>query len=224
MAAGPREREQIVHGRASIDELGVGRPTAPHRHDHHRLVSREQPGDTRRDRSLPDALARSDHRDRRSPDRFELWRIEAEIGPLVRDAERERPRRQPEARRRREHGLVRKIEHDIGLKHRDRILERRDERHAVVLSPTQLLRAAHEHRGHHVVRELDQGVPHHRGVVLPVDHGNGPHERDVTSDSIRPVYFSYSKVSVENWMMRSCPWNGWRRQMSTWLPVISTTL
>ena len=43
------------------------------------------------------------------------------------------------------------------------------------------------------------------------DHAS--HPRVVTSCSIRPVYFSYSNVSVENWMIRSCPWNGWRRQI-----------
>ena len=123
-----------------------------------------------------------------------------------------------------EHRLVREIEHDVGRVLEDRRLERGRERHAVLLAAAQLLRATDEHAGDDLLRQLREGVPDHGGVVLPVDHGDRSHERDVTSDSIRPVYFSYSNVSVENWMMRSCPWNGCRRQISTWLPVISITL
>ena len=106
----------------------------------------------------------------------------------------------------------------------DRRLDRSRERDAVLLAAAQLLHAAGEDARQDFVRQLLERVSHHRRIVLTVDHGDGPHDRDVTSDSIRPVYFSYSKVSVENWMIRSCPWNGWRRQISTWLPVISITL
>ena len=61
--------------------------------------------------------------------------------------------------------------------------------------------------------------------MLAVDQRDGAaHPRVVTSRSIRPVYFSYSKVAVENWMIRSCPWNGWRRQIVDVLPVTSITL
>ena len=157
-------------------------------------------------------------------DRLEARRVEPEVGALVRHAERERARARAEARRRPEHGLVGEVENDVGRVLGDRRLERGRERHAVLLAAAQLLGAADEHAGNDLVGQLDESIPDHGGVVLPVDHGDGPHERDVTSDSIRPVYFSYSKVSVENWMMRSCPWKGWRRQISTWLPVISITL
>jgi hypothetical protein len=34
------------------------------------------------------------------------------------------------------------------------------------------------------------------------------HRALVTSLSMRAVYFSYVFVSVENWMIRSWPWNG----------------
>ena len=71
-------------------------------------------------------------------------------------------------------------------------------RHPVLLAATQLLGAADEDAGDDLLRQLDEGVPDHGGVVLPVDHGDRSHERDVTSDTIRPVYFSYSNVSVEN--------------------------
>ncbi len=47
-----------------------------------------------------------------------------------------------------------------------------------------------------------------RVTVVAVDDRHGPHWRVVTSLSIRPVYFSYASVSVENWMIRSCPWYG----------------
>ena len=177
-----------------------------------------------RDGRLADALAGADHGDGRRPDRLEARRLEPEVGPLVRHAERQRARREPESCRRPEHRLVGEIEHDVGRVLGDRLLERRRERHAVLLAAAQLLGAADEDARNDLVGQLHEGIPDHGGVVLPVDHGDGPHERDVTSDSIRPVYFSYSKVSIENWMMRSCPWKGWRRQISTWLPVISITL
>ena len=106
----------------------------------------------------------------------------------------------------------------------DRRFDRGRERDAVALSPAQLLGAADEDAGHDLVRQLVERIPNDRRVMLPVDDGDRPHAREVTSDSIRPVYFSYSNVSAENWMIRSCPWNGCRRQMSTWLPVISITL
>ena len=176
------------------------------------------------DRRLADTLAGADHGDGRRPDRLEARRLEPEVGSLVGHAERERARRQPEAGRRPEHRLVGKVEDDVGRVLGDRLFERACERHAVVLAAAQLLGPADEDARNDLVGQLDESIPDHGGVVLPVDHGDGPHERDVTSDSIRPVYFSYSKVSIENWMMRSCPWKGWRRQISTWLPVISITL
>ena len=67
-------------------------------------------------------------------------------------------------------------------------------------------------------------VPHDRCVVLPVDHDKRSHVREVTSSSIRVVYFSNASVSVENWMIRSCPWNGYLRQTSTCVPSISIRL
>jgi hypothetical protein len=100
----------------------------------------------------------------------------------------------------------------------------RGERDAVLVPHPKLLGAADEVRGDELVRQLLQGGPHDGRVMLPVNERQGPHERDVTSSSIRPVYFSYANVSIENWMIRSCPWNGCFRQMSTWLPESSTTL
>ena len=44
--------------------------------------------------------------------------------------------------------------------------------------------------------------------MLPVDERQAARYQDVTSSSMRAVYFSYARVSVENWMIRSCPWNG----------------
>ena len=224
MAAGAREREQVGHGRSDLDDLGLGRPPAPHRDDDDPPLARQHAGDVAGDGRLADPLAGPDHGHGGRPDRLEARRLEPEVGAFVRHAEREGARGEPEARRRPEHRLVGEVEHDVGGVLGDRLLERGGERNAVVLPAAQLLRAADENARDDLVGQLDESIPDHGGVVLPVDHGNGPHERDVTSDSIRPVYFSYSKVSVENWMMRSCPWNGWRRQISTWLPVISITL
>ena len=75
-----------------------------------------------------------------------------------------------------------------------------------------------------VVRQLLERCADDRRVVLAVDDRERSHERVVTSSSILPVYFSYSNVSSENWMIRSWPWNGCLRQTATWLPVTSTTL
>ena len=88
-------------------------------------------------------------------------------------------------------------------------LDGRLERNAVVLAAAELLRAADEHRGDDEVVELLEGLADDGRVVLAVDdRDRAPHPLVVTSRSIFPVYFSYSNVSVENWMMRSSPWKG----------------
>ena len=86
-----------------------------------------------------------------------------------------------------------------------------DERHAVFLPAgrfAELLGAARDERGDELVGQLGERGADDGDVVLPVDHRNGPQLRDESSPSIRAVYFSKSSVSVENWMIRSCPWNG----------------
>ena len=95
---------------------------------------------------------------------------------------------------------------------------------AVVGAVTKLLGTAEHHRAAELVRQLGERRPHGRGVVLAVDQGQGSHERVVTSPSIRAVYFSNARVFVENWMIRSCPWNGYLRQTSTCWSLISITL
>jgi len=83
------------------------------------------------------------------------------------------------------------------------------ERHAVVLSAAQLLDAADEHRCDDEVVELFERLTDDGRIVLAVDdRDRAPHPLVVTSRSILPVYFSYSNVSVENWMIRSSPWKG----------------
>ena len=79
-------------------------------------------------------------------------------------------------------------------------------------------------RPDHLVRQVAQRIHDHLGVMLPVDQGEGPHFREVTSFSIRAVYFSNSSVSVANWMIFSCPWNGYLRHTSTCVPENSITL
>ena len=152
---------------------------------------------------LPDPLAQADHGERRCRDRLERRRLEAKVGADVRQPERERTRRPQHPLPRPEHRLVGEIDHEIGP---DRV-ELADERDAVILAPADLLRAADEERPDDLVRELRERVPHDRCVVLSVDQDKSSHV-DRTSSSIRAVYFSYVFVSVENWMMRSCPWNG----------------
>ena len=153
-------------------------------------------------------------------------RIEAEVRPLVRDAERQDATRERETLPRPEHRLVREIEHDVGLVPLDRGLDRALERDPIpLIVASELLDATDEHRSHDDVLDLLQGGTDHGWVVLAVhDRDDSPHPLVVTSRSIRPVYFSYSNVSVENWMIRSSPWNGCLREIDTWWPLTSTTL
>lgn len=92
---------------------------------------------------------------------------------------------------------------------REPLVERVDERDAVVLAAAQLLRPADDERDDEVIRQLGQRFADDGCVVLPVDDGQGAAQlREESSPSIRAVYFSNSSVSVENWMIRSWPWNG----------------
>ena len=225
VAPGAGELEQVGHGRPDLDDLGLGR-------------ARRAPSPRRRRAGRARASAPTWPVTAVLPTRFPVP-ITATEGVAIASkrggsSRKSAPSYGTPSARARAASLNRAGGPSTGSSERSSttsgacsaiaVLERGGERHAVVLAAAQLLRAADEHAGDDLVGQLDESIPDHGGVVLPVDHGDGPHERDVTSDSIRPVYFSYSKVSVENWMMRSCPWNGWRRQISTWLPVISITL
>jgi hypothetical protein len=157
----------------------------------------------RRDGGLADALAGPDDRQRRQVERLQPWRLEAEVGADVRQSEHERARREPEALRRRQHRLIGEVNHDVSFDS----VEPVDERDAVVLSSAQLLGAADEQCADELVLQCCERVAHHGRVVLPVDDRNRPHGAR-TSSSMRSVYFSYSRVRVENWMIFSCPWYG----------------
>ena len=68
---------------------------------------------------------------------------------------------------------------------------------------------ADEQRTYDVVRQRLERIAHDRCIVLAVDQDDCPLAHvERTSSSIRVVYFSYVFVSVENWMIRSCSWNG----------------
>ena len=220
-----RELEQRVDVRRDLRHLGLGRAASSHRDDDDLPVACVQPGCVRRDRGLPHPLAGADDPDRGQRERLEHGRVEAKVGADVREAGGEHAAREPEALLRAEHRLVREIDDELRPVLGECAVEIVGEDDSVVRVAAQLLGAAHEVRGDELVRQLLQRRPHDRRVVLPVDQGQGTrHERVVTSSSIRPVYFSYSKVSIENWMIRSCPWKGCLRQTATWLPDTSTTL
>src|SRR5712691_7261775 len=170
------------------------------------------------DRRLADALARSDDRERRQRERLERGRIEPEVGTGVRNAERKHATREPEALWWRHDGLVGQVDDDL------RAVEVAHDRDAVLLSAAQLFRAAGEPHADHVVRQLCEPIANNGGVVLTVDDDDGLHLRAVTSPSMRAVYFSNSSVSTRNWMIFSCPWNGYLRHTSTCVPVNSITL
>ena len=153
-------------------------------------------------------------------------RVEPEVGALVGETEGEHAACERETLGRAEDGLVGEVEHDVRQMPLQRRLDRRLERHAVVLvAATELLDSADQHRGHDVIVDLLERRTHDGRIVLAVDdRHHTSHPLVVTSRSIRPVYFSYSNVSLENWMIRSSPWNGCRRETETWRPLISTTL
>ena len=178
----------------------------------------------RADGRLPDALAGADDPDRRQLERLERRRVEAKVRADVREAERQRAAREAKAVGWPEHGLVGEVDHDLRIV-LERCGQRVDERHAVVLAAAQLLGPADEMSRDELVRQLLEGVRDRREVVLAVDdRERARHERVVTSPSIRAVYFSNARVSVENWMIFSWPWNGYLRHTSTCGPVTSITL
>ena len=219
--AGAGDVEQLVERRRDLDELRLGRPAAAHGHDHDVAPLREQAREMAGDGRLTDPLPRADHGERRKRRRRQIRRgPEPKVRAYVLEAERERPARPEHPLRRPEHRLVREVDDDL----RRRRIQRRQQRHAVVLAPAQLLRAADEDRPDEVERQLGERVAHDVSVMLAVDERDRVHDCVVTSDSIRAVYFSKESVSVENWMIRSCPWNGYLRHTSTCEPAISTTL
>ena len=163
--------------------------------------------------------------ERRERKRRQLGRVEAKVGADVRQPERENPARDGEALARAEHRLVREVDHDLRLELRDRRLEVVHDRHAVVVPAAQLLGPAREPDAEELVGQGGERVAHHGRVVLPVCDRQRSHQvLAVTSSSIRVVYFSNASVSVENWMIRSCPWNGYLRHTSTCRSVTSITL
>ena len=179
----------------------------------------------RRDRRLADPLAGADDPDRRERKRLERGRVEAEVRADVRQPGREDAAGEPETLPRPEDGLVGEVDDELRAVLGEGGVQIGRDADAVVGVVAQLLGAADDVRRDEVVRELLERGAHDRRVVLAVDQSNRPHhERVVTSSSIRPVYFSYSNVSSENWMIRSWPWNGCLRQTATWLPETSTTL
>src|SRR4051812_30807241 len=221
MTARLRARDELLDGGRRLDELGFGRAAAPHRDHDDTPVACEEAHQVCGDGRLPDSLARADHRDRRQLERLESRRIEAEVGAYIRKACRERARGPLESFYRPEHRLVGEVDDDL------RRAEAVDERDAVVTlsASAELLGPADEDRSLPLVRQRCERVAHPRRIVLPVDERDrARHRLAVTSLSIRPVYFSYSPVETSNWMIRSWPWNGYRRHTVTCEPSISTTL
>jgi len=201
-----RELEQRLERRLHLRHLRLGRAAATHRHHDHVAVEREQPRDVAGDGRLPHALAGPDDRQRRQRERRERRRLEAEVRAAVRQPEREHAARDPHSLARPEYRLVGEIDHELGFQLGDRGLQRVHHRDAVVLAAPHLLGAAREPEPDHLVRQHRQRVAHHGRVVLAVRDDQRAHQvLAVTSSSIRVVYFSNARVSVENWMIRSWP-------------------
>ena len=224
MTTRARQLDERIHGWRNSDDLGFCRPAPPHRDDHDPTLGSKKTRQVARDRRLADALPRSDDGDRRELERPTCGRVETKVGTDVRHAACEHATGEGEARDRPEHGLVGEVDDDVRGVLCDRGLDIADERHAVLLSPTQLLLATNEHRRDEVVGKLGERITNDRGVMLAVDDGESSQVRAVTSSSIAPVNFAYSSVSSANETSLTWPWNGCRRQMSTRLPSISMML
>ena len=217
-----RDLEQRVERRSDLDDLGLGGPAPAHRDDDHVQTRGEEPCDMPGNRCLADPLPGPEYRERRNlAERQIRGRLELEVRPDVRLSESQCAARPEHPLARAEDRLVREVDDRLGGL---RVLERVEQRHAVLLPTAELLRAAEEDRSHEVERQLGERVAHDVRVVLAVDERDRLHECVVTSDSIRAVYFSKASVSVENWMIFSCPWKGYLRQTSTCAPVTSTRL
>ena len=205
----PREREQVGRRGRPLGHLRLGRPAAAHRDHDHLAVTAEQPRGVPGDRGLADALAGADDPERRERERLERRRVEAEVRARVGDSGREHAARDEEALARPEHRLVGEVVDQLRLAGGERLVEVAVERHAVLVAAAQLLLAPGEPGAGDVVGKARERVPHDGRVVLAVDHHErAGHVRVVTSPSILAVYFSKARVSVENWMIRSWPWNG----------------
>ena len=139
----------------------------------------------------------------RQLERLEARRVEAEVGADVRQPGRERARRPAEALGRAEHGLVREVDDDLGVRRSPRRAARRSRRRRAA---SRCRRPGSRRRTRTAARRARRARPARsarRRSARP-----RAHRSRVTSRSIRPVYFSYSPVSRSNWMIRSCPWNG----------------
>ena len=206
MPPGAREREQIVERRRRLDELRLRRPAATHRHDDDaavagkdaRDVARSPPssrsacrGRSRRATASRPAAAtagRSGSRRRRTAARARARATPRACAPAARAPARRRGRTTRSASDRVER--VRRA----GPRSRPRRAASRSRRRA---AQRRRRTAAPRARRARPARSA-----HRRSGRSPLGHV----ER--TSSSIRAVYFSYVFVSVENWMIRSCPWNG----------------
>jgi hypothetical protein len=139
-----RELEKIVHGRADLGNLRLGRSAAAHRDDHEIVLLRQQPRRIAGDSSLPHALARADHGQRGRLEGLELRRAEGEVGAFVGDAAGKDPACEPETLPRSEHRLVGEVDGDLGLEARKCLLELVDDGNAVVVVAAELLGPADE--------------------------------------------------------------------------------
>ena len=218
-----RKVEQRLERRLHECHLRLRRSSTPHRHDDDVTIPCEQPRDMTRYGRLADAFPCTDDCQRREWKRRVLRRLEAKVGALVAETRRKDTAGDQHAFARPQHRLVRQVDDDLRI--REAVLERFEQRHAVVRLSAQLLRAAREPGADHLVGQPRDRIPHDRRVVLAVDDDDRRrHRREVTSPSMRAVYFSNSSVSTANWMIFSCPWNGYLRQTSTCVPENSMML
>ncbi len=166
----------VVDGGRDLHDLGIRRPSPPHRDDDDAPVAGEQLCDVARDRGLPDALAGADDRratagrtarttgarsgspSPRTGARAASTRLASRIrsgGPSTGSSERSRT--------------------TSGVELDDRLVERLQRAGRRSPLPAQLLGAADEHGRDHVVRQHGERVAYDGSVVLAVDHGDRSH-------------------------------------------------
>ncbi len=133
-----------------------------------------------------------------------LRRVEPEVGAYVRHTSKQHAACELEPLDGSQHGLIGEVDDDFRRERRERLLDVGGEWDAVVLAAAKLLLSADEDGDDEVVGQLRERVAYDGCVVLAVDDRDGSHERAVTSSSIEPVNFAYSRVSREN--ETSCTW------------------
>ena len=153
---------------ARLHHLRLGRPAAAHRDDDDVAVAARSRATCPVTPSCRRACRCRSPRATGTANGSNARRLEAEVGADVRQPGREHAAREREAARA-GRAPARRRGRRRGPAEREPLVERRPQRHAVVLAAAELLRPADEHGADEVVRQARRARRGRRRVVLPVD-------------------------------------------------------